>query len=1181
VAKLEQLTPATLVKGIVPDAVAELVSTKWHGSDVLEVVYKDSAGRVGTEILFRDREPSLEIVTAGRPWSFDGDGKLFRLVSEAHRIRLAHLFDPLVAVHTSLVEPLPHQILAVYEAMLPRQPLRFLLADDPGAGKTIMAGLFIKELLIRGDLQRCLVVSPGNLAEQWQDELWRKFNLPFEIATNDKLEAARTGNWFRENSLCIARLDKLSRDEEVQAKLKDTEWDLIVCDEAHKMSATFFGGEVKYTKRYHLGRLLGGLTRHFLLMTATPHNGKEEDFQLFMALLDADRFEGKFRDGVHTSDVSDLMRRMVKENLLKFDGTPLFPERIAYTVNYKLSDGEARLYKEVTEYVQEQFNLADRLASEGRQGTVGFALTSLQRRLASSPEAIYQSLRRRRERLEKRLREEQLLRRGAAVPLAAAGPSLTPDDIDELDDAPDAEVEATENQIIDQATAAQTIAELEKEIAILRRLENVALEVRRSGKDRKWDEFSALLQNNEEMFDAHGHRRKLILFTEHRDTLNYLAEKIRGLLGKPETVVVIHGSLGREERTKAQDLFTQDKDVQILVATDAAGEGVNLQRAHLMVNYDLPWNPNRIEQRFGRIHRIGQTEVCHLWNLVAAETREGAVYQRLLEKLAQEREALGGQVFDVLGKVTFDGRTLRELLMEAIRYGDRQEVRDRLFQIVENALDHEKIRGLVEERALAHDVMDATKVRRIRETMERAEARRLQPHFIESYFLAAFQELGGTIREREPRRYEITHVPAVLRQRDRHIGIGDPILSRYERITFEKTIIAVPGKPLAEFISPGHPLLQAVSDVMLERHRDLLKRGAVLVDDRDDVVPLSHPMGEGSGVRALLCLEHAIQDARTERGGVRRVVSRQMQFVEMDAQGNCRPAGYAPYLDYRPLKDDELAAAAELLREPWLNKQLEQKATSYAIAQLLPRHIMEVRDHRLELIDRTRVAVTERLTKEINHWDHRAQQLRLQESAGQTNARLNSDMAQRRADELQARLQNRMRELDLESQLSPLPPVVLGGAIIVPARLLQKASAPALRETPPPDTRDAEMRRRVELLAMQAVLAAERQLGFEPSDVSADNRGYDVESRIPNTGKLRFIEVKGRAVGAGTVTITRNEIMTALNKPDDFILAIVTVDGDKAEPRYVRQPFKREPDFAVTSVNYIIRDLLAGGTIPS
>ena len=314
------------------------------------------------------------------------------LASEANRIRLAYLFDPLLAVHTSLVDPLPHQITAVYGEMLSRQPLRFLLADDPGAGKTIMTGLFIKELIARGDLQRCLIVCPGNLVEQWQDELDRRFHLPFDIMTNDALEAARTGNWFSENALAICRLDKLSRDEDAQAKLKQTDWDLIVCDEAHKLSATYFGNEVKYTKRYRLGQLLSTLTRHFLLLTATPHNGKEADFQLFMALLDGDRFEGKFRDGVHVSDASDLMRRLVKEQLLKFDGTPLFPERRAYTVNYALSDAEAELYKQVTDYVREEFNRAEALENEGSKGTVGFALTILQRRLASSPEAIYQSL---------------------------------------------------------------------------------------------------------------------------------------------------------------------------------------------------------------------------------------------------------------------------------------------------------------------------------------------------------------------------------------------------------------------------------------------------------------------------------------------------------------------------------------------------------------------------------------------------------------------------------------------------------------------------------------------------------------------------------------------------------------------------------------------------------------------
>jgi SNF2 family DNA or RNA helicase len=458
-AALEDIKPNASVRGILPTGIVTVVSMQWFGSGAVELTYKDASGRVGSELVYRDREPDLEIVEEGRPWSFDGDGALFRLVSEAQRIHLAHLFDPVLAVHTSVVEPLPHQITAVYESMLPRQPLRFLLADDPGAGKTIMAGLLIKKLVARGDLQRCLVVCPGSLAEQWQDELYRRFHLPFEILTNDKVEAARTGNWFLETNLVIARLDKLARNEDVQHKVQapDCRWDLVVCDEAHKLSATFFGGEVKYTKRYRLAQLLSSLTRHFLLMTATPHNGKEEDFQLFMALLDGDRFEGRFRDGVHAADVSDLMRRMVKENLLKFDATPLFPERVAYTVPYRLSDAEAALYKAVTEYVREEFNRAEALENDKRAGTVGFALTVLQRRLASSPEAIYQSLRRRRERLESRLREMEILQRGAqaTATLTANLPILDKEDVEDLEDAPDAEAEAIEEQVVDEATAAR------------------------------------------------------------------------------------------------------------------------------------------------------------------------------------------------------------------------------------------------------------------------------------------------------------------------------------------------------------------------------------------------------------------------------------------------------------------------------------------------------------------------------------------------------------------------------------------------------------------------------------------------------------------------------------------------------------------------------------------------------
>jgi superfamily II DNA or RNA helicase len=1180
--RLEDLTPGTSVRGIVPDALVTVISAQWYGTNALELTHKDATGRVASLLLYRDDEPRIEVVEVGRPWSFDGDGALFKLVSEAQRIRLAHLFDPVLAVHTSVVEPLPHQITAVYQAMLPRQPLRFLLADDPGAGKTIMAGLLIKELIARGDLQRCLVVCPGSLAEQWQDELYQRFHLSFEILTNDKLEASRTGNWFMESDLIIARLDKLSRDEDVQEKLKapDCRWDLVVCDEAHKMSASFFGGEVHYTKRMLLGRLLSTVTRHFLLMTATPHNGKEEDFQLFLSLLDGDRFEGKFRDGVHATDASDLMRRMVKEQLLKFDGKPLFPQRIAYTVPYKLSDSEASLYAAVTSYVREEFNRAEALQNDKRAGTVGFALTVLQRRLASSPEAIYQSLKRRRERLESKLNEMKLVQRGiqAAAPLAA-DPALSPDDLEDLDDAPEGEVEAAEEEILDQATAARTIVELNAEIVTLRHLEELAGLVRRSGTDTKWVELASLLgtlfsrevpgEDDGKPRPQPSPRQKLVIFTEHRDTLNYLRTRIATLLGRDDAVVLIHGGMGREERIKAQEAFKFQPEVQVLLATDAAGEGINLQRAHLMVNYDLPWNPNRIEQRFGRIHRIGQTEVCFLWNLVAAETREGDVYRKLLDKLAEARDALGGRVFDVLGKLLFEGKSLRDLLIEAVRYGEEPEVRAMLDRVVENALDKRALEDLLDEHVLVHEVMDASRVRRIREDMERAEARRLQPHFIESFFGEAFARLGGTMRQREPRRYELPHVPAVIRNRDRQIGVREPVLPRYERATFEKELIAPPGQPLAAFVCPGSPLLDSVIDLTLERNRDLLKRGTVLVDDTDT----------GTAPRVFFYLEHSIQDASLTRTGERRVISRRVIHIEMDASGNARHIHYAPYLDFRPLSESEPGPDAILARPEcaWISREIGSKAQEHAVIAIVPEHLEEVRKERLERIAKTEAAVMDRLKKEINYWDHRAEELKVQEQAGRVNAKLNSGEARKRADLLQGRLQKRLEELKLEAQIAPLPPVIQGGFLVVPIGLIKLMEGkPVAAPGNPKDTQESAARARA------IVMDVERALGFGPTDRELEKLGYDIESRVPSTGKLRFIEVKGRVSGAASITVTKNEILYSLNKPEDFILAIVEfLDDGSHRAHYLRAPFRKEPDFGVTSVNYDFAELIGRAQKPS
>ena len=589
--KLADIKVQMSLKGVTGQNTVTVISVCPFGPDCAKIVYRTAAGTFGEQMLFTKDEPSLESITPMGQWTFAADPATLRLASEALRISLAHLFDPYLAVHTSAIEPLPHQITAVYQEMLPRLPLRFVLADDPGAGKTIMTGLYIKELLARSALRRCLIVTPGSLCEQWQDELYQKFGLKFEQLTNDLISNSPTGNVFAEHDFLIARLDKLARNDDLKSRLESAPaWDLVVCDEAHKLSATVQGRRVSYTHRYRLGQLLGSRTRDFLLLTATPHNGKEPDFQLFLALVDPVRFEGAEHAAPDRRlDAACVMRRLVKEELVKFDGTPLFPERQAFTVNFTLTPDEHSLYEDVTRYVQEEFNRADRLNDDMRRASVGFALTSLQRRLASSPEAIFQSLRRRRVRLEQS-REEL---KNDFNHWTREQPREDLDDEDELDDLPDSEAEETADRVMSLSTAAETIVELDAEIATLKKLESAAAALRASGLDHKWDELSRLLTLNQTIRTANGDFQKLIIFTEHRDTLNYLVARISNLLGDSSAVVAIHGGLSHDARKETEALFKQDVNVKVLVATDAAGEGINLQRAHLMINYDLPWNPNR------------------------------------------------------------------------------------------------------------------------------------------------------------------------------------------------------------------------------------------------------------------------------------------------------------------------------------------------------------------------------------------------------------------------------------------------------------------------------------------------------------------------------------------------------------------------------------------------------------
>ncbi|MEL4506017.1 helicase-related protein [Luteococcus sp. H138] len=1108
--KLEELERGQVVSGIIPGTPVKLIDINWPGPNSIEVVYATD-GLYNARILFREHEEDLRLAHANRR-PFDAPASDFKLAAEAQRIKMAGIYDPMLAVSTSDVQPLPHQLTAVYQELLPRTPLRFLLADDPGAGKTIMAGLFIKELLLRDDVHRCLIVAPGGLVEQWQDELYFKFGLEFELLTNPMIQATVHGSVFDSHPLLIARMDQLSRNDELKDRLRTSEWDLVIVDEAHRMGAHYFGNEQRFTRRFELGQILGEVTRHLLLMTATPHSGKEDDFQLFLTLLDPDRFAGK---ATQKADTAGIMRRMVKEQLLTFEGKPLFPERIAETVPYELTPDEQELYEAVTHYVREGMNRAERL-NDQRKNTVGFALTVLQRRVASSPEAIYQSLVRRSERLTKRRTD---LVNGVLVDDS----KLDTVDLEGLDD-DDYTAEQTEqleNELIDQATAAATLEELDAELAELGMLIGKAAQVRASGTDKKWSELSRILQDETIARATDGRPRKLIVFTEHRDTLNYLQQRISSLLGRPEQVVAIHGGVSRVERRQITEEFTHNPDVQILLATDAAGEGLNLQVAHLMVNYDLPWNPNRIEQRFGRIHRIGQTEVCRLWNLVADNTREGEVFTALLGKLDQMRQTYGGRVFDVLGEA-FAGTPLRTLLLNAIRYGDDPEVRARNNQVIKADVG-DGLKELLDERALAANPL-TDGLDELRRAMDEARARRLQPHYIQQAFTAAFTRLGGKLTRREHGRYEIRHVPASLRT-----NLDRPIASRYERVCFDLAHIQPDGLTRAELIAPGHALHDAVMDAITREFDNALEAGTVLISPAIDTPQL------------LVGLVEEITNAADPTP-----VARRFSYAWVDDQGQVADAGPAPYLDCTPAPTNH--AAVEQARQlPWI-AHAEKAASDWIITQRLPQYLGEVKPRITAEIDKTRTQVTNRLINERDRLVFDAIAAADKERAGEP-VKLSSEHLNRKAEELEARRIARMALLDKQAALSIRPPRIITTALVLPGSMFTDD------ELPPHFARETK---EVERRGVELALASERALGRIPEEQPFNNPGFDIRSIDPTTGQSLCIEVKARIKGADTFNISHTEVLTAKNMQPDYRLAMIEVSPDGPERDrivYVDDPF--------------------------
>lgn len=1174
---LEDLVQGLKLVGLSSHGPVEIVSVTSSGKNAVTLVYRDSDGSIEERIILRSQISKLRAWDKNLIRAFDADPDDWKLGAEAVRIRNVSSFDPMVALTTSDLDPLPHQLRAVYEELLPRTPLRFLLADDPGAGKTIMAGLYVKELILRSDAERVMIVVPGGLADQWKDELEEKFDLNFEILTRDAISATGNSSVFSGKRLLIAKMDMLARDPVLIEQIRISSWDAVIIDEAHRMSAHFYGDEVNRTKRYDLGLALGEAARHFLLMTATPHSGNPDSFNLFLSLLDADRFEGRLRSGDRPASLDGMMRRMVKEDLLTMDGKALFPERRAYSLEFELSDPEQELYEVVTQYVRDQMIMAQQLGEDGderRKNNIGFALTVLQRRLASSPAAILRSLERRRERILTSIAafvtdSEFGITRQAQLHEAQEffnEQSMVNFDQFELDELDADERENLEDNVIASASLSLSEEALRLEVLQLDALIAVAQKVKDSGNDKKWSELQKLLTGNDLVRDDDGSIRKIIIFTEHKDTLNYLETKIQGIVDDHSQIERIDGSTARNDRRKIQERFMNDPNVRILIATDAAGEGLNLQRSHLMVNYDLPWNPNRIEQRFGRIHRIGQTEVCHLWNLVAVSTREGQVFQRLLQKLEEMRTAYKGKVFDVLGEA-FQEISLRDMLIQAVQYGDdpqRKIERDKVI----DATVGDGIRELLEARALNAEFIDSNSVDEIRKAFEEAQARKLQPHYIKAFFIEAFTRLGGKIEARDDGRFEITSVPPAVIERDRTFGIGAPVVGRYERVTFDRDLIQGESDLRAQLIAPGHPLMASVTDLIVEAASPLLRQGTILIDESD---PSEDP-------RLIVGVKSEIHNAIKFANGKQQVVDKVFEYVEISKSGNVHFGGPAPYLDYMACIDGA-EKFADLVSDSWLAQGYEKLTQDWFVENRIPQRLSYVQAKVDEHVSRTRRLVNERLTSEISYWDKLHDEI-LEDPHGRKR-RISAATAFSRARMLEGRLINRFAVLEQESQLHPSNPLVSSCALVIPQGLMDKF----LGSTSEAVATHAKNTEEVDRRAIKKTVAAEKLLGRQPEVMPHNNPGWDIRSFTGGEPTV-FIEVKGRIEGADTFTITRNEVLTAKNIGDSYRLVLVRVSTegeDFDEIRYVSNPFSEHEAeaFLVCSYNMHWQDMWDRGQDPN
>jgi superfamily II DNA or RNA helicase len=1033
-----------------------------------------------------------KLVILDMTYRFDGDGRLLRLGIQAYSLGIAYEFDPYFGLSISRVDPLPHQLEAVYDYLLKLARVRFLLADDAGAGKTIMAGLLIRELELRGLAERILIVCPANLAFQWQRELKEKFEEKFLVFRGHDIRDQFSVNQWLEQHRIITSLD-LAKRKDILPGLRQVHWDLVIVDEAHRMSAA---DETHKSLRYRLGELLRDTSDHILLLTATPHKGDPLNFSLFLQLLDPDAYADvkSIREAMDRRRAPFYLRR-TKEAMVYFperrpDGTwvaeKIFTKRIPHTVEFQIDGAEFDLYRDITRFVKQESARAAAQGEDPRARAVGFLMSLYQRRLASSTYAMRHSLESRARRLEGALKRAQ--------DLALLAPPELPDP-EELEEMEESERERLE-EMLEAITLAGNAQQVRQEIEELRALASRAHAVEASGVEAKLSKLKELL--HQEGFFDHPDKR-LLIFTEFKDTLDYLQDQLKSWGFR---VGCIHGGMksgSRDEpgtRLFAEQQF-REGEIQILVATEAAGEGINLQVCNILFNYDIPWNPNRLEQRMGRIHRYGQRQNCLIFNFVATNTIEGRVLQRLLEKLQEIRDALDDEaVFNVVGEVlpaAHVERVLRDYY--AGRLGDA-DLEERLLKNV----DEHQFRAIC-QNALEGLASKKLNLEMLIERRARAQERRVVPETIARFLreAAEFVPLTLKVLPNLPHTFEPGRTPAVLKDHEKDPDWRLPALaSRYPRCSTDRETAEANN---LEWVTPGHPLFEAVRRHI---HSNALET-----------------FGKGAAFYSLQHDRPARIDFYRARvvDGLGQVIHERLFAVELSGDGLPRLREPSILGDFTPAEPpDDLPQVATLPEAAaWLNEEE------------LVRFLEDTRNERIAEIERIAAHVELSLTELLQRADEEIGRAATEVEQKVTGAEGRLAQAEARHAELMVRRERRRRELEQQRSLSLQAVERFASVLVLPH---PDREAPEVRRLQP----DFE----TEATAMRVVMEYERAQGRQVYDVHEKNLGYDVTSLDLNSGELRLIEVKGIGAPTGTVVLTPNERRVAEDRRDCYWLYVVT-----------------------------------------